>query len=293
MSYVREEIASQPDRWRKAAELARAQRDALPADGARLAVVGCGTSLYVAQAYAVARESAGLGETDAFPASEMPTRDYDALLAISRSGTTTEVLSLLSSVRGTLPTVAITADPSTPIVELADRTVAVDFADEKSVVQTRSATSVLALLRAHLGQDVGVLADAAERALTAELPAGALEASQFTFLGRGWTIGLANEAALKLREAALAWAESYPAMEYRHGPISVTDQRSAVWMFGEAPAGLADEVRRTGALWIESTDDPQVELVKAQRLAVELAERAGIDPDNPRNLTRSIILEQV
>src|SRR3712207_7559300 len=43
-----------------------------------------------------------------------------------------------------------------------------------------------------------------------------------TFLGRGWTIGLANEAALKLRESAQAWTESYPAMEYRHGPISIT-----------------------------------------------------------------------
>ena len=50
---------------------------------------------------------------------------------------------------------------------------------------------------------------------------GFLEVEQVSFLGRGWTVGLANEAALKLRESVQFWAEAYPAMEYRHGPISI------------------------------------------------------------------------
>ena len=60
-----------------------------------------------------------------------------------------------------------------------------------------------------------------ERALAADLPIDVGAFDHFVFLGRGWTVGLANEAALKMREASGAWAESYPAMEYRHGPISV------------------------------------------------------------------------
>jgi hypothetical protein len=59
-------------------------------------------------------------------------------------------------------------------------------------------------------------------ALAEPLPAGVLEAEQFTFLGRGWAYGIAQEAALKMREAAGAWTEAYPVMEYRHGPIGIT-----------------------------------------------------------------------
>jgi fructoselysine-6-P-deglycase FrlB-like protein len=290
MSHVTHEIASQPECWRRATEVAAAHAGVLPKDGERLAVVGCGTSLYMAQTFAALRERAGLGEADAFPASELPARQYDRVLALTRSGTTTEVLELLERLRGSVPTTVITADPTTPVLELADEAVVLDFADEQSVVQTRFATTALAVLRAHIGQDVDVLADLAEDAVKADLPAGVVEATQFTFLGRGWTVGLANEAGLKLREASLSWAEAYPAMEYRHGPMSVTDSRSVVWMLGEAPRGLAADVRNAGGLWVESNLDAQVEVIKTQRLAVALAERAGIDPDHPRNLARSVIL---
>lgn len=292
MTFVEVEIASQPDCWRQAIELAGDFGDALPRRGERVAAVGCGTSLYMAESFAALRESAGLGETDAFPASEMPSgRRYDRVLGFTRSGTTTEVLDLLVRLEGSVPTVAITADSAAPVAGVAERSVVLDFADERSVVQTRFATTTLTLLRAHLGQDLGVAVADAERAMRAELPYGVLDRTQFTFLGRGWTVGLAREAALKMREAALAWAEAYPAMEFRHGPISITDARSVVWMLGEAPAGLADEVTRAGGLWVNSTADPVADLVRVQRLAVEVAKRAGLDPDRPRNLTRSVVLD--
>jgi fructoselysine-6-P-deglycase FrlB-like protein len=173
----------------------------------------------------------------------------------------------------------------------ADDLVVLDFADEKSVVQTRFATTALTLLRAHVGLSVdGAVADA-RTALDAPLPEGVVDSAQFTFLGRGWTVGLAHEAALKMREAALAWSEGYPAMEYRHGPISVTTRGTATWMFGEAPEGLAEQVRRTGGTWVAGRLDPLAELVRAQRLAVAVAAARGLDPDRPRHLTRSVILD--
>ncbi len=83
------EIASQPDSWRRAAALVPQARDVLPRSGERVAVVGCGTSWFMATAYARLREDSGQGETDAFAASEFPMgRRYDRVLAITRSGTT-------------------------------------------------------------------------------------------------------------------------------------------------------------------------------------------------------------
>jgi fructoselysine-6-P-deglycase FrlB-like protein len=290
---VAREIESQPACWRRAAEVAAgAGAAALPRPGERVAVAGCGTSLFIAQSYAARREAAGSGETDAFAASEMPTgRAYERVVALSRSGTTTEVLDLLGRLGDAAPTVVITADAEAPAARAAGAAVVLDFADERSVVQTRFATSALALLRAHLGEDVEPVAAQAEAALAAPLPPGALERTQFTFLGRGWTVGLGQEAALKLREAALAWAEAYPAMEYRHGPISIADERSLVWILGEPPEGLTGDLRATGALVVaEPGADPQAEVVRAQRLAVALAEARGLDPDRPRHLTRAVVL---
>jgi fructoselysine-6-P-deglycase FrlB-like protein len=289
MTHVATEIASQPACWRKAMAL---QPDGLPRAGERVAVVGCGTSLYMAQAYAVLREQAGLGETDAFAASEYPAwRAYDRVLAITRSGTTTEVLAALARARAAgIPTTALTGDLDTPIATAADTVVDLSFADEQSVVQTRFASTGLVLLRTHLGLTPPDLARQAEAAVTTELPAAILAARQFTFLGTGWTVGVAHEAALKLREAAGAWTESYPAMEYRHGPISVSGPGGVVWIFGEPPAGLLEQVAATGAeIWLGGID-PLADLVRAQRLAVALAEAQGLDPDQPRNLTRSIVL---
>jgi fructoselysine-6-P-deglycase FrlB-like protein len=157
-------------------------------------------------------------------------------------------------------------------------------------VQTRFATSTLALLRAHLGEDLAPVAEQARAALAVE-PAPVLRAAeQVSFLGRGWTIGLANEAALKLRESAQLWTESYPAMEYRHGPISIAAPGRVTWAFGDVPDGLAEQVRATGAHFEHSGGDPLADLVRVHRLCLVAAAARGLDPDRPRHLSRSIIL---
>ncbi|MFF4800812.1 SIS domain-containing protein [Streptomyces sp. NPDC001351] len=291
MTHVEDELTSQPECWMRAASEADRHRGALPVPGERVAIVGCGTSYFMAQAAAALREGAGQGETDAFAASEFPHgRSYDRVVALTRSGTTTEVLDLLGRVKGRTRTTAITADPDTPVMAAADDLVVLDYADERSVVQTRFATTALTLLRTRLGLHADAVVADARTALTTPLPEGLVACTQFTFLGRGWTVGLANEAGLKMREASLAWTEAYPAMEYRHGPISITTHGTATWMLGEAPEGLAEQVRATGGLWIAGGLDPLAELVRAQRLAVAFAAARGLDPDQPRHLTRSVIL---
>jgi fructoselysine-6-P-deglycase FrlB-like protein len=291
MSYLTDEIASQPGCWSRAIGMAGSAGSALPGPGERVAAIGCGSSLNVARCYAALREAAGQGETDAFPASEVPVaRRYDRLLYISRTGTTTEVLDALRRAPRDTPATAITADPDAPLAREARHVVLLDFADERSVVSSRFITSSIVLLRAQLGTDVRSLPAAAEREVARPLPPELAERAEFTFLGRGWAAPVADEAALKLREAARTWAESYPAMEYRHGPISVSDENTVVWALGDVPPDLLADARRTGATVIASDADPLVALIGAQRLAAELAEWKGIDPDQPRALSRSVIL---
>lgn len=291
MSVTEREIDSQPAVWERASRIVHEIASQLPSKGQRVAVIGCGTSYYIAQAVAAARESRGCGESDAFVASEMPaSRRYESVIAISRSGTTTEVARALAGLPGGVRSVAISAVADTPVVVAADDAVLLPFADEQSIVQTRFATTVLALMRAHLGEDLGAPIADAEVALARPLPVDLSEFEQFVFLGRGWTIGLAAEAALKFREAAGAWAEAYPAMEYRHGPISVAGPGTLVWWLGGAQPDLVADVRSTGASVVQSELDPMAELVTLQRAAATLAEARGLDPDRPQHLTRSVVL---
>jgi fructoselysine-6-P-deglycase FrlB-like protein len=265
---------------------------ALPDPGERVAIAGCGTSLYVARAFAARREELGLGETDAFPASEYPSgRPYDRVVTISRSGTTTEVIRLLERLEGVTPRLAIVGDAGSPAGELGDACIALPFADERSVVQTRFATSALAMLRAHLGEDLDIAIEEADRSIREPLPLDTTGLDHFVFLGHGWSVGIAEEGALKLREAARAHTEAYPAMEYRHGPVSLAGPTSLVWVLGSPDPTIASEVGATGATVRVAVADPMAELVAIQGLAIDLATARGLDPDRPRHLTRSVVLE--
>jgi fructoselysine-6-P-deglycase FrlB-like protein len=186
--------------------------------------------------------------------------------------------------------VAITAVTGEPVDDLIDTRLLLDFADEHSVVQTRFPTTVLVTARAGLGEDLSHLDGDGRAALAAPLPADPADIDHLVFLGTGWTLGLAHEAALKVREAAQAWSESYPAMDFRHGPVAVAGKRSLVWSFGAVPQELDDVVRAAGATPYRDARDPIAQLVLAQRFATALAAHRGLDPDRPRLLTRSVVL---
>lgn len=304
-TFMAEELRSQPDMWETTLSFPVAEA-AVPGDGERIAVIGCGSSWFGAQVYANLREAAGQGETDAFTASEYPfDRAYDRVVAISRSGTTTEVIDTLARLDGTVPVTAIVGGADTPIARAATAAIALDYADERSVVQTRFGTSTMALLRAWAGQTAAVeqaigQAQTVLDGISADfsevdpdiLDDGLIDAEQYSFLGMGWTWGVADEAALKLRESAQAWTESYSSMEYRHGPIAIAAPGRVTWQFGEAPEGLAAQVEATGARFVQADRDPLADLVRLHALALIKARRLGVDPDHPRSLTRSVILDR-
>lgn len=242
----------------------------------------------MAMSYAALRESLGFGETDVWVSSEYNfNRKYDRVIALSRSGTTTEVIETLSKI--STPSVVITAIENSPISKFTSEAIVMPFADEKSVLQTRWATAALGLLRISLGFELRSILKDAEQALADPIDE-LIELEQISFLGRGWCYGIAQEAALKTRESAQYWAEAYPALDYRHGPLSISQPGRGVWIFGEAPDSLKRDIRATGAHLESSSLDPMADLIRAQRVAIGIAKKRGVNYDSPRGLARSIIL---
>lgn len=292
MTYFSTELASQPSVWRQTQCLAEEIRAELPSDGVPLLVFGCGTSLYVAQAVARYREQQGAGVTDAFPASEVPSaRPWAKAIAISRSGTTSEVIEAARALPEATPILGIVGHAGSPLGKVVDSEIAIPFADEESVVQTRFATAVLSLVLGAYGWDIEASASRADEYLLEALPEWAEEIEQFVFLGRGVAAAIASEAALKYREILSTWTEAYPTMEYRHGPISAINSRSLVWILDDHEPGIDAQIRATGARVIHGEGDPLAELVRIHHFAEGLVELRGINPDQPPHLTRSVVLD--
>lgn len=290
---TRAELTSQPEIWQQALDRAAEHRPLLPADDDKVLVAGCGTSYYMGDAYAYLRNDAGLGRTRAAIPSELDWIDDDEhIIVISRSGTTADVIEIVKRYRDTHRITALLGDLDTPLGELcADHTVHLGFADEQSIVQTRFATTGLTVLRASIGQVPDSLVDDAHAALEVPLPADPSQLRHVVFLGHRWTVGLAQEAALKIRESAGFWTEAYSMWEYQHGPISCAGPGSLVWFLGEAPDVVADDVRATGATVYSDTRDPQAGLPLAHRLGVDLAALRGRNPDTPPFLNRSVVAD--
>lgn len=292
-THLAAEVATQPDDWARAASIAADHAALLPQPGERVAVIGCGTSYFMSRAIASLRESAGYGLTDAWPAGEPRTgRDYDRYLVICRSGTTTEVIEAMRALPVGVPRAVICSSPGTPVLELADP-ILIDGVDEESVVQTRFATTALAILRWHLGEDLTPVIEQAREVLAEDIHtalAGVRSAEQISFVGMGFAAAIADEAGLKLRESCQSWTEGYLATEWRHGPISIAAPGRAVWAFGPLLLGLAQDIKSTGAHFEHRDIDPMADLVRVHRLCQLRSADLGLDPDHPRSLNRSVIL---
>lgn len=279
------DIQEQPRLWRRALDEIGPARESIVASGERVLAIGCGASAHVAGSYAQVRERAGHGPTDAGIASEPRAwRDWDRVVAISRSGSTREVIHALKHVPDSAHKVLVTANPHSPAAEFADQVLDLSWTRGQSAMPTGFPTTFLIQARAALGNNIKSVALQAEKAMAAQLPlrSGIDQFDHFVFLGASWAYGLAQDAALKMRETAHAWTEAYHLFDYRHGPISIAGDQSLVWMLGSTDEALANDIRATGATVVLGIRDPLVDLLLVQRMAVDLAERRGIDPDNPR-----------
>jgi glucosamine--fructose-6-phosphate aminotransferase (isomerizing) len=167
------------------------------------------------------------------------------LIAISRTGRTTEVTAAIEAMKRQYRAraVAITVDGGGPVGSAADIELAFTEAREQSIVMTQAFTSILIGLYCLADGLTGHARDGELRSLPSRI-AAALEttdsalaplardtATRVTFLGSGPMKGLARESALKLTEMALEASCSYPSLEFRHGPKAALDEKTHVIIF--------------------------------------------------------------
>jgi glutamine---fructose-6-phosphate transaminase (isomerizing) len=252
-----------------------------------------------------------------------PRLDGWLALGISQSGRTPEITTVLERYRSAgARTVAVTNDPTSPLAAAADVGIALGAGDEAAVPATKTFTAQLiavALVAEALGpvpwraDDWDGLPGIVEQLLADPGPAARAaealgDAAELVAIGRGYLMCIALEAALKLREATGVRAEGWSAADFRHGPRTVARgdiPLLAVSATGPAAADveeLAGELERAGTAVLRLADRPDARLpypaglpeplcalpatVRAQQLALALALRRGIDPDEPPGLRK-------
>ncbi len=284
--YTRSEIDQQSKAWAETLASFSPQRqflaEALGSERRTWLVTGCGSTHYASLSAAALLRQFGLAAW-AHPAAELvyfgdmhPQADVN-LLAISRSGTTTETLWAVERFRRSRPggkVVSITTQPESPLAKASDFILSAAPAQELSVAQTRSFTSMFILSQCLAGilQGDGEMAGRLQRLPVAldQLIArtGGLarqigedrSLQRFFFLGGGPYYGLACEAMLKTKEMTRSWAEAFHPLEFRHGPMSVVDDQTLVVCLvsdseQEAEARVVRDMQKLGARILVLTDD--------------------------------------
>ena len=336
------EIHAQPAAWRSVADVlpdVSAVGQAFAPAPDEVVFAGCGSSYYLALAAAAAfqrvtgiRSTAATGsEVVLFPELSLPSGRRLLLVAISRSGETSETVAAARAARTRgVRTLYLGCDALSTLARVCEHVLALPAGQEESVVMTRSFTTMLLGAQRAAGLLAG---DAAYLGELAALPDVAADLSyvgpevaalgadlgydQLVYLGAGPTFGLAEEAGLKVKEMSLTSSIAYRPLEFRHGPISVVDQRTLAVVFvgdsaQEQEAALIRDLRGLGATVLAIAEkragleaDYYVELRSGlgeyarqvlclppcHLLAYHRAIAKRLDPDSPRNLTKVVKLD--
>jgi glucosamine--fructose-6-phosphate aminotransferase (isomerizing) len=269
---TRRAIAAQPDWLREVQERVGSAR--VPAGG-RVLFTGCGTSFHAALACGEAAQALELVLGHAPPA--------DVLVAISHEGGTRLTLEAVEGFAGETWLITGTADSA--LARAVDHVVVAAPEIEASYCHTASYTSAIAAGRALLGEDVTLLAAEVERSLAAPpLPVSSHE--RFVVAGAGTDVATVLEAVLKLREGAHVAAESHHTEQLLHGHLAAVDSSVRCFVLegtGRAAERARDAMQALSELGCDATlvatSHPVVDIVPFQRLAVDLADARGIDPD--------------
>jgi glucosamine--fructose-6-phosphate aminotransferase (isomerizing) len=241
----------------------------------------------------------------------------------SQSGQSPDLIAPTRFLReGGARTVAVVNDAGSPLAQAAQWVLPLHAGAETSVAATKSYIAQLvagARIVAHWQDDPALLAALAalpevlERAAYADwspLVEALVHADKLFVIGRGTSLAIAMEAALKFKEVCGIQAEAFSGAEVKHGPMALIDEGYPLLVFaprGPAQAGLlalAEEMRRRGArvLVAAPVGTPGAELplvvaghedldpiaaIQSYYLAVEALARArGLDPDKPRHLNK-------
>lgn len=245
------------------------------------------------------------------------------VLAISQSGRSEDLLAMTRSAKrsGALVVGLINAE-DTPLAQSCDIVLPICAGPELSVAATKTfigtAAALTRLAARWSGNDYMEraagrlperLASAAALDWSGVVPTLA-DAASLVIIGRGSTLAIAREAALKLKETCHRHAEAFSGAEFMHGPVSLVSRRYPILMLtptDEAAPGmrdLADELRRLGsALFVTepgaasagrlpalAADQPEADAIcliqSFYAMAVQLAQRLKVDVDRPRHLKK-------
>lgn len=238
-------------------------------------------------------------------------------LAISQSGRSPDLIATLAAAKqGGALAVALVNDPDSPLAEAADHVLPLHAAPEKSVAATKSfiaSLAALASLVAAWREDEALAAALAEtpglltRAWGCDwspLVARLSRAHGLYVVGRGLGLGIAQEAALKLKETCGLHAEAFSAAELRHGPMALVGPDLPVLVFRQSDeteesvdelvrdmAGRGADVFVTGSDALPSIAhhpalEPMLQIQSFYRAAVSLSLARGRDPDRPPHLSK-------
>ena len=275
-----QEILSQPAAWIETARqvaqggLFSKVSQTFSAEGPWL-FVACGSSYYLSRTIAAQWATLLKVRCTAVPASELLFAPHDVMrsgarqvVLVSRSGKTTEVLRAAEWLKtnAAVPTIGVTCSENSALAETCTHLLTLPRADEKSMVMTRSFTSILLLferLGAKLAGDASLAAalDRLPEKTAAWLAANADKIralgtkrrfADFVFLGQGAHYWLAQEAALKMTEMSSSYAQAYHTLEFRHGPKSIASKDTLITFFlseaaAEEESLLVAELQKLGA----------------------------------------------
>jgi len=244
-------------------------------------------------------------------------------LVISQSGRSPDILAAAEAARaaGAL-VVALVNDAASPLAQIAEVTAPLLAGPELSVAATKSyiaALSAVVQLAAHWSGDAELLRaldrlpellDEAWALDWSDAIAPLKDARSLYVLGRGIGYGVAEEAALKLKETCGLHAEAFSAAEVRHGPMALVGPGFPVLAFAQgdetragveaataaaaaqgAPVLKAGGAAQAGVVILPTRDacpilEPIAYVLSFYRLVAALAAARGLDPDRPPHLTK-------
>ena len=327
------EIKSQTNAWTQALDVVNASDLPKAGDYDQVLFTGCGSTYYLSLAASALYQELTGRAARAVPGSELLlssqtvlTNQKSLLVAISRSGTTTETVKAVEKFKkDNGGDVVVITNYDEVLSRLADVNIVIDKGQEESVAQTRSFASMYVAATAMCARMAGRddLVEAMKglpvignslignyESFAKEI-GGNLNFDSFYFLGGGIRHGLACEANLKMKEMTLTHSEPFHFLEFRHGPMSMVNEKAVV-------VGLLSDVNRVHEAKVlsemkmlggrvtslgESEADVSFKsqipeqvrgvlyLPVLQLIAFYRSVAKGLNPDRPANLTAVVKLD--
>lgn len=303
---------------------------------------GCGTSLYLAQASAhafstctgISAKGMCCSELYYFPETYVGNGKKVLVVPMTRKSYTTEVRMAIDKVRSYpgVKSLAITCDPDSS--KYNDYMLLSPETPEDSVIMTRSFTSMIYLavvMSYYVGgkkEKIEQLKDYAANAesflkatdeMAKKIVAEHPECNLFITLGQGINYGIANECMNKMKEMSLSNSEAYYTLEYRHGPMSLVDDKTLIILLGnedtvDGDAKLLTQMKEYGAKVLAIGNNASKDFTNVdytldmpygydslqnapiigyigQLIGYYVAELKNLNADSPRHLTQAIVIK--